>query len=173
LYKLLPGQPEGELTARRSALVQTSTLATKAKQLDLDRLLLLSRGEEDSGGRSNSSLLANTFEAVLGALYMDQGLAVCEEYLTDIFLDAELAQQEFVRDPKSNLQEQAQARGLGTPSYSTVATQGPDHAKQFTVAVAVKGQQVGIGTGNSKQRAEAAAAESALVKLEKSGKIKP
>lgn len=173
LYNLLPGQPEGELTARRSTLVQTTTLATKAKQLGLDKLLLLSRGEEDSGGRANPSLLANTFEAVLGALYVDQGLTACEEYLTAIFPDAELIHQSFVRDPKSSLQEQAQAQGQGTPSYSTVSARGPDHAKKFTVQVRVGGTITGRGEGNSKQRAEAAAAAAALAKLGPGAKIRP
>ncbi len=165
LYKLLPGRPEGELTARRSSLVQTSTLAAKSKLLELDKKLLLSRGEEESGGRSNPSLLANTFEAVLGALYLDRGLVACETYLTDIFPDQELVSQSFVRDPKSLLQEQAQASGWGTPIYTTISAQGPDHAKKFTVSVTVAGKQVGVGLGNSKQRAETAAATSAMVKL--------
>ena len=82
LYRLLPDITEGELTNRRSYLVQTSTLSQKALSLGLDKMLLLSRGEEDSGGRSNPSLLANTFEAVLGALYLDSGLPTCETYLT-------------------------------------------------------------------------------------------
>lgn len=166
LYKLLPRQPEGELTARRSGLVQTTTLAAKSKSLGLDKLLLLSRGEEDSGGRSNPSLLANTFEAVLGALYLDKGLTVAWEYLLEIFPDDALVNQSFVRDPKSLLQEQAQAAGWGTPIYSTISAQGPDHAKKFTVAVSVNSKQVGVGLGNSKQRAETAAAMSAMVKLD-------
>ena len=86
LYHLLPDKPEGELTARRSLAVQTSTLATKSKELGLDELILLSRGEEDGGGRNNPSLLANTFEAVLGALYLDRGLKTCQKYLAEIFL---------------------------------------------------------------------------------------
>lgn len=172
LYQLLPHQPEGELTARRSTLVQTSTLAAKATQLGLDKLLLLSRGEEDSGGRANPGLLANTFEAVLGALYLDQGLAACTGYLTEIFPDAELTNQSIIRDPKSSLQEQAQARGQGTPAYSTVAARGPDHAKKFTVQVRIGGKTIARGEGNSKQRAEAAAAEAALAKLGPGAKIR-
>ena len=165
LYRLLPDQPEGELTARRSNLVQTSTLAAKAQLLQLDKQLLLSRGEEDSGGRHNPSLLANTFEAVLGAMYLDQGLAACDQYLQEVFPDAELTSATEMKDPKSLLQEKAQAHGLGTPLYTTVRSTGPDHAKKFTVSVKVDHLPTGVGEGSSKQRAEAAAATAALAKL--------
>lgn len=161
LYQLLPSEPEGELTARRSTLVQTSTLAAKAKQLGLDTKLLLSRGEEESGGRSNPTLLANTFEAVLGAMYLDQGLLACEKYLRAVFTDTELLSG-FAKDPKSQLQERAQAAGLGTPVYYIIRSTGPDHAKKFTVGVKTGGRQTGTGEGSSKQRAETAAAEAAL-----------
>lgn len=164
LYRLLPDLPEGQLTARRSFLVQTSTLAVKAKDLKLDEKLLLSAGEEQSGGRSNTGLLANTFEAVLGALFLEKGLSACEKYLTEIFPDFELTNMSpsQVKDPKSLLQESAQAKGLGTPQYKTIATSGPDHAREFTMAVLIGSRQLATGQGNSKQRAEAAAATAAL-----------
>lgn len=164
LYRLLPGLPEGQLTARRSFLVQTSTLAIKAKELKLDEKLLLSAGEEQSGGRTNTSLLANTFEAVLGAMYLEKGIPACEKYLTQIFPDSELVNMSpsQVKDPKSLLQEKAQAKGLGTPKYKTVAVNGPDHAREFTVAVNIGSKQLATGQGNSKQRAESAAAAAAL-----------
>lgn len=164
LYRLLPGLPEGQLTARRSFLVQTSTLAVKAKELKLDEKLLLSAGEEQSGGRTNTSLLANTFEAVLGAMYLEKGISACEKYLTQIFPDSELVNMSpsQVKDPKSLLQEKAQAKGLGTPQYKTVAVNGPDHAREFTVAVFIGPRQLATGQGNSKQRAQSAAAASAL-----------
>ncbi len=164
LYKLFPKLPEGALTARRSYLVQTSTLAAKSIQLGLDKKLLLSSGEEQSGGRSNPSLLANTFEAVLGALYLDQGLAACEEFLSSVFPDSQLQNMSpsQIKDPKSLLQEKAQSQNLGTPIYKTVSSSGPDHARKFSVAVTIAGRQVAIGEGTSKQRAEAAAAKSAL-----------
>lgn len=163
LYRLLPDLPEGQLTARRSFLVQTSTLAVKAKELKLDEKLLLSAGEELSGGRANTSLLANTFEAILGAMYLDKGILACEKYLTEIFPDSELINMSpsQVKDPKSLLQEKAQAKGLGTPQYKTVATNGPDHAREFTVAVFIGSKQLATGQGNSKQRAESAAAAAA------------
>ncbi len=164
LYRLLPNLPEGQLTARRSFLVQTSTLAAKARELKLDEKLLLSAGEEQSGGRSNPSLLANTLEAVLGALYLEKGLSTCEKYLTEIFPDTELVNMSpsQVKDPKSLLQEIAQAKGLGTPQYKTISVSGPDHAREFTVAVFIGSRQLATGQGNSKQRAEAAAAAAAL-----------
>ncbi len=164
LYRLLPDLPEGQLTARRSFLVQTSTLAIKAKELKLDEKLLLSTGEEQSGGRTNASLLANTFEAVLGAMYLEKGISTCENYLTQIFPDSELINMSLsqVKDPKSLLQEKAQAKGLGTPQYKTISVSGPDHAREFTMAVFVSSRQLATGQGNSKQRAEAAAATAAL-----------
>lgn len=162
LYQLLPSSPEGELTNRRSYLVQTGSLAQKAKELKLDAILLLSKGEEESGGRQNTGLLANTFEAVLGALYLDQGLTACIEFLQQVFPDAELVTSTEVKDPKSLLQEKIQANGESTPVYKIISSIGPDHARQFVVAVFVDDQEIGRGEGTSKQRAESAAAATAL-----------
>ncbi len=166
LYRLLPQAPEGELTNRRSYLVQTSSLAQKSQTLHLDLDLLLSRGEEDSGGRSNPSLLANTFEAVLGALFMDSGLEACTNFIDEVFPDAELTNSDLsAKDPKSFLQEKAQSQGLGTPIYRIQSATGPDHAKKFTVSVKISGKSEGQGVGLSKQKAETAAAVAALAKL--------
>lgn len=161
LYLLLPNLSEGELTARRSYLVQTSTLAQKAKLLGLDSQLKLSKGEEDSGGRLNPSLLANTFEAVLGTLFLDSGLENCKKYLTDIFPNEELTTNIETKDPKSKLQELSQAHGWGTPLYVQVSAIGPDHAKKFTVSVTLNKKEYS-GTGQSKQKAEIDAATIAL-----------
>ncbi len=165
LFKLFPNLPEGELTSRRSYIVQTQSLANKARELGLDTQILLSKGEEDSGGRQNQSLLANTFEAVLGSLYLDSGLSACQSYLSEIFTDEELANIKDTKDPKSMLQEMTQSHGMGTPQYFTVSTSGPDHAKSFILAVKVGDQEVATGTGSSKQRAETEAAKAALDKL--------
>ncbi len=165
LYKLLPNSPEGELTSRRSHLVQTTTLSGKSIALGFNKKIKLSKGEEDSGGRSNISLMADTFEAVLGALYIDSGLAACEKFLLEVFPDSELTADIQIKDPKSLLQEKSQAAGLGTPTYKTVDAIGPDHAKEFTIAVTLLGKPPVTGTGSSKQRAETAAAAAALVKL--------
>lgn len=164
LYRLLPESPEGELTARRSFLVQTSSLAAKARDLGLDQLLKLSRGEEDSGGRQNTGLLANTFEAVLGALFLDSGLSACEKYLLKIFPDIELTSLSSLKDPKSLLQEKAQSMGWGTPVYKLVQSTGPDHAKTFTVESDLGQNRTALGSGSSKQRAESEAASAALAK---------
>lgn len=165
LFHLFPDLPEGELTARRSLIVQTSTLAEKAKVLGLDELLMLSRGEQDLGGRKNPSLLANTFEAVLGSLYLDSGIEVCQSYLEEIFTTEEILAHQQIKDPKSLLQEHAQAKGMGTPTYDLVSSIGPDHAKNFTVAVTIAGKVITSGDGASKQKAEIEAAKAALEQL--------
>lgn len=172
LYRLFPDLPEGLLTARRSYLVQTGSLAQKAISLGLDGQLLLSHGEEDSGGRSNLSLLADTFEAVLGSLYLDSGFTTCQEYLLEVFPDSELTAEFETKDPKSRLQEIAQSKNLGTPMYEIVSSTGPDHARQFEVSAVVGGKSISIGRGSSKQRAEIDAARSALMTFSlDSGKI--
>jgi len=165
LYTLFPHSPEGELTARRSYLVQTTTLAQKSILLGLDAQLLLSKGEADLGGRANFGLLANTFEAVLGALFLDSGLEACQRFLDHVFPDSDLTADFDIKDPKSRLQEQTQGQGLGTPVYQTIDTAGPDHAKSFTVSVVVNDRTVATGTGASKQKAESQAAKAALAKL--------
>lgn len=162
LYLLFPGSPEGELTSRRSNLVQTISLAKKSKDLGLDKALLLSRGEEDSGGRQNTSLLADTFEAVLGTIYLDKGIGAAEEFIKEVFPDTELMADIQLKDPKSLLQEKSQAMGWGTPVYDLKSTTGPDHAKLFEINVLANKQTLGTGSGSSKQRAEAAAATAAL-----------
>ena len=165
LYTLLPTLPEGELTARRSYLVRTPSLAAKSQSLGLDKLLKLSRGEEDSGGRNNPSLLANTFEAVLGSLYLDSGLPTCQEYLSLVFPDSELTGPMPTKDPKSLLQEKSQELGWGTPNYRLVSATGPDHAKQFTVEVSLGSIGPTTGQGKSIQKAETEAATAALTNL--------
>ncbi len=126
LFRKLPVSPEGELTSRRSYLVQTATLAQKSAELGFDKLLRLSRGEEESGGRTNSGLLANTFEAVLGAIFIDSGISACYRFLNLIFPDSILLSEEIkAKDPKSLLQELSQAKGLGTPTYRITETSGP------------------------------------------------
>lgn len=165
LYVLLPTSPEGELTARRSYHVQTTTLAQKSKDLGFDKLIKLSKGEEDSGGRQNIGLLANTFEAVLGALFLESGIDACRQYLREVFPDSELVADVELKDAKSLLQEKSQSKSLGTPMYRTVQANGPDHAKTFEIEVIIDGKQAGLGSGSSKQKAETEAARDALVKL--------
>ena len=166
LFHRFPREPEGKLTAYRSALVKTDTLAQLAKELGLDRLLKLSRGEAKSGGRENPSLLADTTEAVIGALYLDQGLKTTREFLKKhLFtkLPAILKEKAYL-DPKSHLQELVQAQKLPTPKYRVIKASGPDHKKTFTVAVMVDDQVVGEGTGQSKRQAQQQAARLAIEK---------
>lgn len=165
LYRLLPHLPEGELTSRRSYFVQTSSLAGLAQNLGLDQLILMSRGEQDSGGRHNPNLLADTFEAVLAAMYLTDGLPACEKFLLSLFPDSTLTSDLPTKDSKSLFQEQSQAAGFGTPAYTTIKSVGPDHARQFTVAAQLGDKPIATATGTSKRRAEAAAAHAALAKL--------
>lgn len=164
LYHRLPGTPEGKLTAIRSALVKTTTLSEVGRELGLGQMLYLSKGEEISGGRENDTLLADTVEAVLGALFLDQGLDVVQKFVHEAILTRfdEVMKKKLYRDPKSSLQEEVQAYGFEAPIYKVVAESGPDHDKSFSVAVFVAGQKVGLGDGKSKQLAQQAAALQAL-----------
>lgn len=164
LFDKLASDPEGVLTAYRSALVKTSTLAELARELDLGKQMFMSKGEEATGGRANDSLLADTTEAIIGALYLDQGFAVVEDFLAKyLFVKfEEIKAKKLYKDGKSLLQEVVQARGLATPDYRVVAEKGPDHDKEFTAQVVIDGQVIGTGVGKSKQLAEQQAAGEAL-----------
>lgn len=169
LFGLLPTEPEGMLTAYRSALVKTGTLAMVARKLNLGSRILMSKGEESTGGRDNDSLLADTTEAIIGALYLDQGIdavaAFLEEHLFPHFKT--IQEQKLHKDAKSQLQEEVQSQGFSTPDYEVIGEEGPDHDKQFTVQVKVDHKVVGTGTGKSKQLAQQAAASQALEKISK------
>jgi ribonuclease III len=167
LYKTYPQFDEGILTNLRSLVVNTKSLAKKAKELNFGASLKLSRGEEDSGGRENESLLANTFEAVIGAIFLDQGIEAVKTFLHAVLIPeiAEYVKRNVFKDPKSLLQEYVQARKQNSPVYKVIHEEGPAHAKHFTVGVFVGDIQVGEGTGRSKQTAEEQAAEKALEKI--------
>lgn len=157
-------KPEGELTNWRSALVRTEHLAEVAAELQLGDALLLSRGEELSGGRLKPYLLANAVEAVIGAVYLDAGLDAARSFVHDTILtrlERLLAEGKHV-DPKSRFQELAQEHEGLTPEYRLVTESGPDHAKQFTMELLVGDEVVATGTGASKQAAEQAAAKAGL-----------
>lgn len=164
LYKNYPHDPEGILTSYRGALVNTESLAESAKLLDLGKYLLLSRGEEDGGGRESHYLLANTLEALIGAIYLDQGYdaaaILIHTYITNKLTHI-IAEERF-RDPKSKLQEKTQAYYGVTPQYEVTSEIGPDHHKIFTVAVKLNSNIVGSGKGSSKQKAELDAAKNAV-----------
>jgi len=169
LYKTYPNFPEGVLTNIRSGLVKTKTLADAAKALNLGSLLKLSRGEEESGGRNNPSLLADCFEALLGTMYLDLGIDTCRKFLNDkLFpLTKTIVDQKLYIDFKSHLQEVVQEKIKASPIYKVVKSEGPDHAKTFWVEVESNGEILGLGQGKSKQEAEQQAASNALEKIGK------
>ncbi len=167
LYQHYPEMSEGDLTSLRAALVRGDSLARFATEQGLAPHLLMSRGEDAAGGRSRVPLLAGAFEAVIGALYLDQGLQAARA-LVERFIAPEadrIHQQRLDRDAKSLLQEMSQGRLQVTPQYRLVETRGPDHAKEFTVEVVLRDQSYGRGTGRSKQIAEQEAARVALENL--------
>lgn len=165
LYNKFPKEDEGHLTTLRARLVDTSSLGTTAVELGLGQYIYLSRGEERGSGRSNSSLLADTVEAIIGALYQDGGLPAASSFIQKYILKKipEIVKKSL-KDPKSLLQEYVQAAGLSTPTYRVVNESGPDHAKSFTVEVLVGKEPFETGSGSSKQTATQDAATRALEK---------
>ncbi|MGD0523149.1 MAG: ribonuclease III [Candidatus Microgenomates bacterium] len=166
LYREFPDKPEGYLTSLRANLVNTENLANLAKKLNLGTYLYLAKGEEETGGRTNPSLLADTVEAIIGALFLDQGINPAYTFIKENLV-SEIPEKmaKPLKDPKSRLQEYAQAKGLSTPKYRVLEELGPDHDKKFTVEVFVHNQVWGKGTGKSKNSAEQEAAASALTSL--------
>jgi ribonuclease-3 len=167
LFQRCPEEGEGDLTLWRSALVRTETLATFAVQFDLGRYLVMGRGEEADGGRTRTTILADAFEAVLGAVYLDGGLDAVRAFLTP-FLEKALEgfAGQLPVDYKSTLQIEAQGRVGITPQYRTAASWGPDHARTFQVEAWVGERLLGRGEGLSKQAAQQEAARAALEQLQ-------
>jgi ribonuclease-3 len=165
LMRADPDADEGRLTKARAAAVNTRALSERAAELGLGQAMYLGRGEERQGGRGKPSILANVFEAVFAALYLDGGLEVTREVVGRVFGDLATGGLEPVRDPKTRLQEHLQARGEDLPRYETVREGGPDHAREFEVEVVVGGRGVGRGVGRSRQAAEQEAAARALEAL--------
>lgn len=167
LFLARPEDNEGDLTNLRSYIVKTKSLAEAAGNLNLGTYLKLSRGEDATGGRKNPQLLANTYEALLGAVYLDQGLEIAKKFiditLLPLFKNALTSGPP--KDAKSQLQELVQNRLKESPLYKILTTKGPDHAKEFTVGVFIQDREEGIGIGSSKQVAEEHAATEALKKL--------
>lgn len=166
LYSRQPELPEGTLAKLRASVVNTRALADLARSLDLGRWLRLGRGEEVTGGRDKNSILADTMEAVIGAVYVDRGMAAATLVVRALFdpLIRAAAEDGAALDWKTALQELSAARGLGVPDYR-ITESGPDHAKSFTAEVAVGGDVRGSGAGRSKKEAEQQAAEAAFVEL--------
>ncbi len=164
LFDKFPAKPEGELTAFRAALVNTNSLAESASALGVNDVILLSKGEAKDIGRARMIILANAFEALIGAVYLDQGYESAESFIgRNLFgkIDA-IIENKTYQDPKSCFQEKAQEKKGITPSYNTLSEVGPDHEKVFTVGVFLNGKEAARAEGPSKQEAEQAAAQEAL-----------
>lgn len=157
--------PEGVLTNWRSSLVRTESIGAAASRFDFEPLLRLSRGEKRGTPRARAQILANCFESVIGALYLDKGYEAAKTFIEKSLLITfeEILKTGSWMDPKSHLQELIQNKDGHTPSYRVLSEEGPDHDKIFTVGVFVDGQMKGEGQGPSKQAAQVAAAESALL----------
>jgi ribonuclease-3 len=164
LYATYPDRDEGDLTSYRAALVNTIVLASAARELGFNDLLLLSRGEARDQGRARVSILADAFEAVIGAVYPDQGYAAARDFIARTLLPRlpEIVEEGLWIDAKSRLQEKAQDTSGVTPSYRTVSEEGPDHDKRFVVAALLGAEEIGRGSGKSKQDAEQEAARAGL-----------
>ncbi len=168
LFARFPEMPEGDLTRLRSALVRTQTLAEAARSIDLGAYLRMSRGEDLSGGRDRRSLLCDAFEALLGALYLDQGVEAVADFVTPLLMplvDHILAEGLHI-DARSKLQEWSQSAQGETPIYVVTDESGPDHEKEFTMEVLIGEQVIATGQGRSKQLAAQSAARNALRMLE-------
>ena len=167
IYKLYPDLPEGKLTQIRAHLANRHTLFERAQAIDLGSYLMLGKGEETSGGRERLSNLADAYEALLGAVYLDGGLRAVRKFILAQFAD-ELRSIKGTsprQNPKGRLQELLQAQTSNGPLYRVVAESGPDHRKYFEVVVEWEGREIGRGNGSSKKLAETVAAEAALARL--------
>ena|SRR3989344_5580658 len=167
LYSKYPNAPEGEMTNYRAAIVCTPSLATEANNLGYGKFLYLSNGEEASGGRQREYILANTFEAVLGALYLEKGIEVCRKFVeTNLFYKiSDIIEGSTYKDSKSIFQEIVQEKFNLTPKYDVLDSWGADHNKTFKVGVYVGKELFGEGEGGSKQKAEQGAAQAGLDKI--------
>ena len=167
LFDKYPNFNEGILTNLRSLLVNTKNLAEISRGLEFGKYLILSRGEEESRGRLNQSILANTFEAFIGALFLDQGIDVVWKFLDEVLLPKAplLIKGKSLKDPKSLLQERVQAQKLNSPLYKVIKEEGPAHVRTFIVGVYVNNELIAKGQGHSKQLAEEEAANLALENL--------
>ena len=163
LFDQYPEESEGSLSRLRSRLVCRAALAAVARELDLGRYLLLGKGEESTGGRERESILENTVEALIGAIYLDSGFANAKEFV-ERFVTNDIEHKKFFYDSKTTLQERVQKDGSHQLEYRMVAEEGPDHDKRFTAEVLIDGVVSGTGCGRSKQSAEQQAAYQALIK---------
>jgi ribonuclease III len=170
LYERFHTVSEGPLTKARAQMVNRRSLAEQARRFNLGDFLILSRGEETSGGREKQSALADAFEATLGAIFLDGGFEAARRFILECFGDSfgHLARIPHIENPKGELQERLQARSTEAPRYETTSVSGPDHDRLFECAVFHEGLELGRGKGKSKKAAESQAALTALHNLEKS-----
>ncbi len=166
LYAKFPNKPEGDLTSIRAALVNTNSISDAARNLGVNDYLLLSKGEAKDTGKARSYILANTFEAIVGAIYLDSGYEHAKKFIADCLFGGieRIVREKTYIDSKSLVQEKAQEVVGFTPSYEVVSEVGPDHDKNFTIAIYFGEEKVASGKGKSKQEAEQDAARNALVK---------
>lgn len=169
LFKNYTDRAEGDLTSIRAAIVRTESIAEETRKLELGQYLKMSKGEEDSGGKEKEYLLANLYEAILGAMYLEHGYDVCRDFVSrTLFLkiDTIISEGLFI-DPKTKIQELMQRKYKVTPIYEIVKEDGPDHEKTFTVALFRDTEKLSEGEGPSKQKAEEDAARNAIILIEK------
>ena len=167
LYNRFPEMEEGDLTQMRSALVQTNQLAVFTKNLKMEKAIRLGKGETKGGGNYRNTLLCDVFEAFIGAFFLDKGIKDVKNFIYPLLEEAaiEIIENHKNEDPKSSLQEWAQANGYLPPKYSTTNVNGPDHAKVFEVEVKINNKILGSGVAKSKQSAEKIAAQNALKQI--------
>lgn len=164
LFHTYPKSDEGFLTTARSVVVRTKSLSILAIKLGLPNHLYMSRGEEAGGGRQNPSILEDSVESLIGAIYLDGSLKAVKEFFEKHVIPhaSQLLKNGQLKDSKSLLQEKVQAQGLDSPVYKIIKEQGPDHQKEFTTAVFIKNKKISLGLGKNKQEAEQKAAQQAL-----------
>ncbi|MGA7869802.1 MAG: ribonuclease III [Candidatus Binatus sp.] len=165
LMRKFPTAKEGPLSKQRASIVNARTLALKAQAIELNELIRLGKGEEKSGGREKTSILAAVFEAVIGAIYTDGGLAPAQLVVERLFTN-DIGGPAAERDYKTELQEVAYRHFRTQPVYELVGTEGPDHAKRFTTRIRIAGRDLGVAEGGSKKQSEQAAARLALDRIE-------
>jgi ribonuclease III len=165
LMRQFPKAKEGPLSKQRASIVNARTLALKAQSIELNEMMRLGKGEEKSGGREKTSILAAVFEAVIGAIYTDGGLVPAQRVVERLFT-GDIGGPTAERDYKTELQEIAYRHFRAQPVYELIATDGPDHAKRFTTRLKIAGRDLGVGEGGSKKQSEQAAARLALDRLE-------
>lgn len=164
LYRTYPEKPEGELTAVRAALVNTVSLSATSDAMGVNIFLLMSKGEAKDEGRARQYILANVFESLIGAMYLDQGYEAAKEFIASkLFAKTdEIIKKRLWQDPKSRFQELSQEQVSVTPTYQLLSQEGPDHDRIFTIGVFLRNEQIATGAGRSKQEAEQEAAEKAI-----------